>query len=43
MVKRKIGKVRCIMLPIKFFNELELFPNQEVEIIVEYGKICIKK
>lgn len=44
MEKRKITKGRRLNIPSKFLDELELSAEwQEVELTIEYGKICIKK
>ena len=42
-MRRKFQKFNRIGIPNKFFNELGLSQNQEMEIIFEYGQICIKK
>lgn len=41
--QRKIESSGKIYIPIKFFRSLNFSKNQEVEIIMEYGAICIKK
>lgn len=43
MLKRRIDNVGRVCIPSQFINELRLFQNQQVEITVEYGEVCIKK
>lgn len=43
MKQRKFDNLRRLYIPIQFFNELGLSQNQEMEITMEYGEVCIKK
>lgn len=43
MLKRKNDSLWRIYIPKKIINELKLSQNQEMEITLEYGEICLKK
>ena len=40
---RKIDQLGRVRIPIKVTRKLEVSEGQEMEIIMEYGRICIKK
>lgn len=42
-MQRKMNNARRVVIPSEFFNELGLSQNQEMEITIEYGELCIKK
>lgn len=40
---RRLDGLRRVVIPIEIYRELEFQDWQEVEITIEYGKICVKK
>lgn len=42
-MQRKIDKAGRLRIPDCYFKQLEMHEYQEIEITIEYGKICIKK
>ena len=42
MTERKLDSIGRIIIPINIFRNLNFSKWQDVEITIEYGKICIK-
>lgn len=42
MTERKLDNLGRIVIPKSFFRKLNFSEWQEVEITIEYGKICVK-